>query len=300
MNVVSERGRADIENVAERAAIVNARSHYALNKHLLRDPQSRRLFRQHAQELNLIQSRVLGELQAQGISVISLDELFGHADSNRWAALLVIADRFLERVFAGAADDDPQPVVAVDDPLFRLGIEPPVLAVVNSFYQLWSKLNQYGMKISLPKGEGSMAPRIGAQSWHRDQWEQVKLFLYLTDVDERNGALEYIPESRRGGRYADLCPMPSGLGPEGYLHTREGLVEERVPEEGRIVCSAPRGSLVFCDSAGLHRGGYAVTHCRLVSTWAYYRPSAKTDRDFRCVGRVGLDHSFDAASFALA
>jgi hypothetical protein len=94
--------------------------------------------------------------------------------------------------------------------------------------------------------------------------------------------------------------MPAGDGPDGYLQTAAELVEERVPAEDRFTCSAPRGSLVFCDTVGLHRGGYASTRPRLIATWAYYRPAALATRDFRCVGQNGSEPRNDSVAFALA
>jgi hypothetical protein len=88
--------------------------------------------------------------------------------------------------------------------------------------------------------------------------------------------------------------------PTATLQTPAELVEERVPTEDRITCSAPRGSLVFCDTVGLHRGGYASTRPRLIATWAYYRPAALATRDFRCIGWDDPEPRTDPVAFALA
>jgi hypothetical protein len=294
-------------DLAQRLLIARARFRYALDRNLGGDPRSRRQFAAERPILGGTPARILADLMERGVAVAALDELLGRPDPGRWAAIVAIAGRYLQEALGrmgaeprtrfggvdgrnnpGARGVGAGPAVAIDDPLFRLGLEPCVLDVVNSFFGLRSKLNQYSLRLSMPRSE-NLAPRQSAQAWHRDQWGQVKVFLYLTDVDEGNGALEYIPASRRGGRHAGLCPMPAGHGADGYLHPPEAQVEARVPREDRVCCASPIGSVVFCDTSGLHRGGYALDRPRLIATWAYYRPSAQVLRDFRCLedGKVG-------------
>ena len=283
MKVNHIEGSGGIESLRERGRITGMRVRYALNKRLLRDPQSRRLFSQYKPSLCAPQSRILGELRTQGISITSLDELFGESAPGRWKAILALSSRFLDGELDGEADDGPQSSVHIGDPLFGLGISPIVLDAVNSFFELWSKLNQFGIGSSFPT-PGSFTPRIRNQLWHRDQWDQVKVFLYLTDVDEGNGALEYIPESRRGGRHESLCPLPSGDGPEGYLRAAEKVVGDRVAAADRIVCMAPRIAGVLRHGRAAPRGirthshqdhhdlGLLSTLCHGRSRLPVYRP----------------------------
>ena len=228
-----------LEGLLQRAKFVGC-ERYALNKRLLRDPHSRRLFYHHRPGLCALQARVLDELRTQGISMTSLEELFGESARQQWKEIIAIADRFLARELAGVTDgDELQPAVRIDDPLFRLGIAPVVLDVVNSFYGLWSKLKQFDIA-SFPNSdpsalESETSSGIGI-SGSRSRCSSTR----RTSTKETEG-IEYIPESRRGGRYANLCPLPRGSGPDGYLQIPETLVEERVVKADRVVCSAPRG-----------------------------------------------------------
>jgi hypothetical protein len=269
-------------------------------------------------------ARILRDLNDRGIAIASFEELFRR---ERWAMLAAIGDEFLEskaacaatrafhegldRWLGGSQDIDQIPIDYFDrsavaapkfraeDLLFGLGLDPRLLDVVNGFARQWTRLRQFDLTMSLPPPPGVHRPRTAAQNWHRDVWDQIKVFLYLTDTDAGNGALEYIPGSRRGGAYESLWPFSSGPGPKGYLHPTEGLCEERVPEQHRVVCAASRGSVVFFDTTGLHRGGYAIARPRLVASWAYYRPSARVDRNFRCEDHGTLDTLSAAARFAL-
>jgi hypothetical protein len=269
-------------------------------------------------------ARIVSDLNDRGIAIASFDELFGH---ERWARVAAIGDELLESDAARAATKafhqgldrwlmggrnidhlpvdyfDPSagadPEFRVEDLPFGLGLDARLLDVVNSFARQWTRLRQFDLTISLPPPKGVRRPRTAAQNWHRDIWDQIKAFLYLTDTDTANGALEYIPGSRRGGEYAALWPFSSGPGPKGYLHPPEGLCDERVPEQHRVVCAAPRGAVVLFDTSGLHRGGYAIARPRLVASWAYYRPSVPSGRNFRCVVAGSLHKLSFSARFAL-
>jgi hypothetical protein len=269
-------------------------------------------------------ARIVRDLNDRGVAIASFDELFRQ---ERWAKVATIGDEFLEsdatraatkafhqeldRWLRGGGDIDHLPVdyfdrSAVADPEFRvedlpfgLGLDARLLDVVNSFARQWTRLRQFDLTISLPPPKSVYRPRTAAQNWHRDIWDQIKVLLYLIDTDTANGALEYIPGSRRGGEYASLWPFSSGPGPKGYLHPPEGLCDERVPEHHRVICAAPRGAVVLFDTSGLHRGGYAIDRPRLVASWAYYRPSAPVNRNFRCVADGVLHMLSSSARFAL-
>ena len=54
--------------------------------------------------------------------------------------------------------------------------------------------------------------RVSSQRWHRDYNDErlVKVFIYLTDVDEDTGPLEYVPGSTLGGEYAQGVAVEAG------------------------------------------------------------------------------------------
>ena len=90
---------------------------------------------------------------------------------------------------------------------------PQLLDIANQYLQLWSKLEYLDLWYSLPVGES--AERKASQIWHRDFNDRhlLKVFLYLSDVDERSGPFEYVPGSQPGGRYgASIRGQPMGVG----------------------------------------------------------------------------------------
>jgi len=174
-------------------------------------------------------------LKEQGIAITSFTELFKDGSYHCWSTIAAIGAQFrksdvveaatrsyhqkLEEWVEGGRDIDrlpaeyyvvrdngARPPICMGEPLFRLGFDPAVLDVVNSFYRLWTKL--YGFDLSshtTTNAPGSAA--YEAQAWHRESLGPAQGLLVLDLMfDEGNGALEYIPASR-SGRPA-LLPLP--------------------------------------------------------------------------------------------
>jgi hypothetical protein len=125
--------------------------------------------------------------------------------------------------------------------------------------------------------------RMYSQLWHRDYNDRmlVKVFLYLTDVDQERGCFEFVAGSHERGALGHEFDR---IGPDGYRAYPESAdVDARVaqmpafdldavPAEQRsgeeapwhrkpaaIRCTAGRGTLIFADTFGLHRGGFVQT-----------------------------------------
>jgi len=122
--------------------------------------------------------------------------------------------------------------------------------------------------------------RLYSQAWHRDYNDRmlVKVFLYLSDVGPQEGYFEYFAASHLAG---SLGHTHDAIGDDGFRAYPDNDAVERevgkypvidldkVPAEQRsgegapwhgkpvlIRCMAPKGTLIFADTFGLHRGGY--------------------------------------------
>ena len=142
--------------------------------------------------------------------------------------------------------------------------------------------------------------RTDSQQWHRDPEDQhvVKVFLYFSDVDEEAGPFEYIPSSAEGGKYGNLWPW--GKGSPRYPPTDE--LEQAIPVSERVAATGPRGTLVICDTSGFHRGGYARSKPRVLSTHTYVNRKITPDKPERRKFQVewGDGELSEQARFALS
>jgi hypothetical protein len=277
----------------------------------LRNAESRRVFLSTVPELNQTQQRIVRELVDHGIAFGHFDELL--ADSRLWNVLSAEMDSFLhsdtvqqdvaeyrEGSRAGEWNKGylirkypDKAVVAEDSPWVRLALNSRLLNVVNSYLELQSKLYYFDLWYTLP----ATGIATASQNWHRDPEDRklVKIFLYFSDVTEDAGPLQYVPGSRRsGGPYSHLWRKRH----EAYPPARE--FEARIPKSEWVSGIGAPGTLVFVDTTGFHRGGYATKQTRLSATWTFVTPAAYNDRriEIRPTGKsVQLS---DAARFALA
>jgi ectoine hydroxylase-related dioxygenase (phytanoyl-CoA dioxygenase family) len=133
---------------------------------------------------------------------------------------------------------------------------------------MWTKLVYYDLALTLPVGES--AP-VQSQRWHRDPEEKkiCKVFIYLNDVDENTGPFTFVLGSQYGGKYGHLFPQKT---PEGSYPNEEILLKKIDPRDIKLM-TAPKGTVIFCDTSGLHRGGYAKTKERLMFTAFFSAPT---------------------------
>lgn len=123
--------------------------------------------------------------------------------------------------------------------------------------------------------------RVYSQLWHRDYNDRrlVKFFLYLNDVGLNSGYFEYVTGTHAQGA---LGRTFDSIGPDGYrCYPDQAGVDKMVADApvidlstlrpdkysgasapwskgqmSRILCTGKAGAMIFCDTFGLHRGGF--------------------------------------------
>jgi hypothetical protein len=284
--------------------------------HFLRNPQSRKQFVRHRPTVTPEQGELIESLTARGIAARSFSQAgivsgewrrlqervgeFARSAAERiTAATVSYSDRmdlgplehnrdrfrrFFRDKFEAKHDDyilkmNPEnAVLPSDHPLVTIGLSAPVLHVVSSYLNLWPKLIYADAWYSIPMDPGK---RIGSQQWHRDPEDKqmVKVYLYLSDIDESAGAMEYIlgTSNAMGGRDLEIGQWKAA-GASLYPSTEE--VERGFPVEQHFFCSGPVGTLLFCDTTGLHRGGISRSRPRIVATWTFVTPASRWPHRF--------------------
>ena len=171
-----------------------------------------------------------------------------------------------------------------------------LLDIANAYLEMWSKLEYVDVWYSVP--QPAAAERISSQRWHRDYNDKhlLKVFLYLVDVDESMGPFQYVAGSQPGGPYADAW----GWQPLGQNYPTEEELEARVPASAVQTFTGPAGTLVFCNTAGFHRGGFSTTNPRVLATATYSSPASLASLTVRSYTYTGALDELDAPTrFAL-
>ena len=268
-------------------------------------------------ELTAVQQRVLGELRETGIAIVPFAKLVG--DEELWQALKADMDEFvaqaehelehgggakrkkdflIRRYPRGKKKLPLEPAILPSDgPWLRYAAGDALLGIVNAYRGAQVKLVDFDLWYTIPVGDA--AERTASQEWHRDPEDQhvVKVFLYFSDVDEDAGPFEYIPRSAEGFEYGHLWPWG-----DGERYPPAGELEAAIPASERVPATGPAGTLVICDTSGFHRGGYARTKPRVLSTHTYVNkkitPERPERRKFTVDWRDG--ELSEASRFALA
>jgi hypothetical protein len=282
---------------------------YKVHDRALANRRSRHLFAGSPAEIDETQQRIVQALDTDGYTVIPFAELF--PDDELRAAVLAEGDAFVADTERGLADEANGTAatlrrragkefvvraysfedVTLDparDAWLRACISRRLLDIANSYLQMWTKLSYVDLWYTAPQPAG--AERAASQLWHRDFDDKhlLKAFLYLVDVDASAGPFEYVGGSQPGGRYTGTqpwAPMRTG-------RLSEEEVSKHVPDDAIKTFTAPRGTVILCNTSGLHRGGFATERPRALATATYCSPAslkALSDRNYTLAGDASAD-----------
>jgi hypothetical protein len=260
---------------------------YELHDRLLANRSARRRYSHATPGFDDVQQRLLERLRAEGYATLPFSELV--PDPAVWKELEDDAQRFISETETGLAREAEGGesalrrragkeflvrkyswgvALGLDDPWLRLGVNPRLLDLANAYLEMWSKLEYVDVWYTPPAGGDE---RKSSQRWHRDFNDRhlLKAFLYLVDVDEETGPFEYVPRSAPGGELDRLWPWR----PLGENYPPDDELAQHI--DGRSVTfTAPRGTLIFCNTAGFHRGGFASAKPRVLATWTWDSPAS--------------------------
>jgi hypothetical protein len=294
------------------------RTKFEIDWHWRRNPSSHRRYLQSAPGLTALQQRIVGELNSRGVALCQLDELF--KNSELWSRLNWFVNNFSssERVQSSIRegqrefnknqelksgshyiltyyDQSTKPLIDVGNPLLDLSLSPEIVDVVNAYLGMWSKLIYFDVWHTLPL---NTERRVLSQRWHRDPEDRkkIRIFLYFNEVNSEAGAMEYFAGSQLGGPYQNLFPWSDPL---SMPYPPEGELERQIPASNRVLLSGNAGTLVFCDTAGFHRGGIAKSKPRILTTAAYVTPASLHHRRFELGSDLRHTHMSPVTRFAL-
>jgi hypothetical protein len=152
---------------------------------------------------------------------------------------------------------------------------PQVLQIASAYLGCKPTLSSVGVRWSFPRGRY----RTKTQEYHRDldDWRFLKLFIYLTDVDEECGPHSYVRGSHK-----------TGFGLRAHRYDR-GDIEGRYGTQALITVLGAGGTSFIADTLGIHCGLTPTERPRLVLQMQYsllpiytflYQPAERLEADF--------------------
>ena len=264
---------------------------YQLHDRFLSNRESRRLYEASPAILGDVQRGIVEAVDREGYATVRFDELVTDA-ALRDAVLKQGAD-FVDATERGLREESEDGAgsdlrrrpgkeflvraysfdgvrLGVDHAWLRACVSPFLLDVAAAYLQMWPKLSYVDLWYTVP--QPAEAERVASQLWHYDFDDKhlLKAFLYLDDVDAQTGPFEYVAGSQPGGPYHRVRPWK----PMGFGRVPEDEVKRAVPEDAIRTFTAPRGTIIFCNTSGLHRGGFATARPRVLATATYCSPAS--------------------------
>ena len=151
--------------------------------------------------------------------------------------------------------------------------DPAVLGLAGRYLGCTATLSSLGIRWSFP----TRADAEDTQLFHRDpdDWRFLKMFIYLTDVDEDAGPHVFVAGSHRTAGRLRARPYDTAE------------IERRYGRDAVWTITGPRGTAFIADTYGIHRGAVPLARPRLILQVQYsllpvfsllYRPVAAEAR----------------------
>lgn len=259
----------------------NPRAFWVLNRRYVEA-----LRRHAAPALTAVGRRVADDLVATGIALADFSEFFDAAFFDAISGSFYrYLEQFQQTATASAAKGKgvfldtvhKAHTFTVNDAVSSYLAEPAFAAIAADYMGMVPRFVGSSFWRTRP---ATGSDRLYSQLWHRDYNDRllVKVFLYLTDVGPREGCFEYLAGSHErgplGGEFDRIGPdgfraYPDSAAVDSRLATLPAFdlsAEPKARHAGAsapwrggpaiVRCLAPRGTLIFADSYGLHRGGF--------------------------------------------
>jgi hypothetical protein len=135
-----------------------------------------------------------------------------------------------------------------------------LLSIAQGYFDRPPVLTYLSMWWSTSYKEDGKSNTQSAQNWHFDMENPkfLKVFFFLTDVSERNGAHKYIVASHRSWE------LPTQILEQGYRRLSQDLIDDALNGAEVVSIEGPRGSILIEDTVGIHKGGVVTSGDRLV------------------------------------
>jgi hypothetical protein len=233
--------------------------------------------------------RVAEELNRKGVAITSVEKLLGvnspYEQLSSDVARLErdLADDLLSARAAAESDTtvgkktfiymllgdcprlEPESIYA------RFALQEPILRIANAYFGMYTRLRYYNVWRTFATRD---KPRE-SQLWHRDREDQLilKMFVYLSDIDDGAGPFTYVPGSHRKGK---LRCEPDYFLEDNVRRSNDEQMSKVAPRDGWISCTGPKGTIVFADTGGYHKGGEARERDRLIYTCMFTSPASES------------------------
>jgi hypothetical protein len=238
-------------------------------------------------------ARVLTELNANGVAISSTNALLGIDSSFDELSQTVeqMEADLADHIAAArtAADQDTIGIKTFIYPLLgqnpsldpgsifvQFALQSPILQIANAYFGMYTRLRYYNVWHNfITSGEARES-----QLWHYDREDYLilKLFLYLSDINENSGPFTYAPGTHKKAKSRG---EPESFLENGVRRSTDQQMERFIPSEQWRKCVGPKGTIIFADTRGFHKGGLARERERLMYTCMFTSQASRSHEFLR-------------------
>ncbi|MFN0279981.1 MAG: phytanoyl-CoA dioxygenase family protein [Pyrinomonadaceae bacterium] len=173
------------------------------------------------------------------------------------------------------------PTFNIEDVFARFALQNEILGIANRYLRMYTSLRYYNVWHTFATDSAARE----SQLWHKDRedFHILKLFLYISDVDENAGPFNYVPGTHPKGDRKQVAPTFL----EGNVErSNDEQMAEVIPEKVWKQCTGKRGTIIFADTRGYHKGGFAREQDRIMYTAMFTSPASESEKLLRRSGAM--------------
>lgn len=245
-----------------------------------------------SQNLNEREIEILDGLNRCGVAKTTVSALFGEnskfdALEQATSELIIKEKKQIEQHKSRAANVNDigeksfnvellgsKPVFEPSSIFASFALQETFLNIANAYFGMLVKLRYYNLWYTF----ATDAAARESQLWHFDREDNyiLKVFLYLKDVGEGAGPFTYAPETHRKGKL--WGKQPEFTLENNVRRSKDEQMRGIIPEENWIKAVGNKGTIIFADTRGYHKGGEARTDDRLMYTFMFTSPASESAR----------------------
>jgi hypothetical protein len=188
-----------------------------------------------------------------------------------------------------------RPKLITNDIYARFALQSPILQIANAYFGMYTKLRDYNVWHTFP----TQVQARESQLWHHDREDRyiLKVFVNLSDIDEGAGPFTYAVGSHLKGT---LRRRPASfLEADDVRRSTDEQMAEVVPPERWVKGIGPKGTIIFADTRGYHKGGLVRERDRILYFCMFTSQASQSKEILERPCRVSLPPDREQA-FALS
>jgi hypothetical protein len=259
----------------------------------IKNREARMLYKANKRALTPIQQKLLEDLNLNGIATAHVKDLFPDQtvyrqledsirrmeesrkpeieEARKHADEISVKKDFLLQLLG----DKPQ--LDANDVNVKFALQEEILDVVNAYFGCLTKLKFFNVWHTFVTHSGPKRSML----WHKDPEDKwiIKVFLYLNDVGEGGGPFVYAPGTHPKGNVKQKPEWFKEPGRGAERSTDEQMAKVVSPEKW-IKALGKKGTIIFADTKGYHKGGFASTDERIMYNCLFVSPASTTSEVF--------------------